>query len=189
MKHTICALLLLAAAVAAQTPTSTPTAPTATGPTYQYFGETGFGGSLDGLTSTTGFGLRVGSSQFFWVTDVDTTIGAQTSSSSTIRTGAEYHAALSGKMEFLGYAAGGVSVNTSPAASTTTTATDAAQTTNTVGLGNFQGGFGLSYDIGSLLSKGKFIFADGGAVSDYRDQRELGEGKLFSDVPEDVLGG
>lgn len=122
-----------------------------TGPTYQYFAETGFGGNLEGLTSTTGFGLRFGTSQFFWVTDVDTSIKPLVTSSSTIRTGAEYHAAISGKTEFLGYMAGGVTVNTA-----TTSTADATAQTSIVGLGNFQGGFGLSYDIGSVLSKGKF---------------------------------
>jgi len=110
-------------------------------PHYQYFGETGASGSAAGaFASTTGFGLRIGSSSAFWTTDVDTqpkSGGAM----STIRSGAEYHVAALGRWEFVGFASAGVSVDTSQASA--------------VGLGNFSGGFGISYDAGSALSKGK----------------------------------
>jgi hypothetical protein len=125
-------LLLLASVSFAQAPPPS---------LYQYFGETGASGNATGnFASTTGFGLRIGSSNAFWVTDVDTAIrpgGAV----STIRSGGEYHVAILGKWEFLGFAAAGVSVDTTQSAA--------------VGLGNFSGGFGMSYDVGNLLSKGK----------------------------------
>lgn len=106
--------------------------------TYNYFAETGI--SYDYYAKqpalTTGFGLRIGNSNAFSVTDVDSVV-ANGVQSATLRENVEYHIAAINKAEFLGVASAAVT------------------TSSSVTLGNFAGGFGLSYDIGKTLTKNK----------------------------------
>jgi hypothetical protein len=115
-------------------------APCTSGTPYGYFGETGISYDYYGHApaSTTGFGIRVGCSNVFLVTDIDTPIGQPGSSYATLREALEYHIAATGRWEFLGFGMVGATTN-----GTTTTS-------------SFGGGAGISYDLGSLLSKKKF---------------------------------
>lgn len=70
---------------------------------YSYFAETGLSYDYYGKVpaSTTGFGVRIGNSNTFSVTDIDT-LGQPGTSYATLRTGLEYHLAVSGNWEFIG---------------------------------------------------------------------------------------
>ena len=129
----LCSFRLLA-----QDPAPTP-APTPAPKMINYFGETGASYDYYAQTpaSITGFGLRIGNSSGWSVTDVITGIGKGAPSAATIETGLEYHVAEMGLWEFLGLASAGVT------------------TDGTVTLGNFSGGAGVGYDMGSLITKGK----------------------------------
>ena len=107
---------------------------------YSHFAETGI--SLDyfaqTMASTTGFGVRIGSSNALSVTDIDTPIAQPGVNYATLRTAIEYHVAASKLWEFMGL--GGVGITTNGSTS----------------LASFAGGAAVSFDIGSWLSKGKF---------------------------------
>lgn len=107
--------------------------------TYNYFAESGISYNyyLKSPAVTTGFGLRIGCSNTFSVTDVDTTLGVANTTYANLRTGLEYHVSVAGNTEFIALGAVGVISN-----GTTTAA-------------SFAGGIALSYDIGKLLTKGK----------------------------------
>lgn len=115
------------------------TSSSASTPAYGYFGE--IGGSYDyyghAPAATVGFGVRIGDSKTILVTDVDTPLGPQAAGFSTIRETMEYHVVQTGNWELLGFGAVGATTNGSTA------------------VASFAGGAGVSYDIGSLLSKGK----------------------------------
>jgi hypothetical protein len=129
--------LMLAASAFPQTSTSTATAETVA--SYQYFAETGLSYDYYGqaMASTTGFGVRIGQSNAFSVTDIDTPVAQPGSSYATLRTAIEYHVAASNLWEFIGLGSVGATTNGS-----TTVA-------------SFSGGVGVSFDIGKWLSKGK----------------------------------
>ena len=134
MKRLVIAVLLFVGVVGVgfgQVATVRPNYFAESGLSYDYFGRV--------PAETTGFGLRIGDSNTFSVTNVDTTLGKTAGSSTfaTLRTGLEYHLAVSGNWEFLGLGAVGVM-------------TDGGTT-----LATFAGGMGVSYDFGHLLSKGK----------------------------------
>lgn len=108
-------------------------------PAYQYFAYTGLSYDWIGKApaSITGFGLRIGSSNAFNVTEVATSVlGGVTQAS--ISTGVEYQVACAGGFCFQGIGSAGVTTN------------------GGVTLGNFSGGFGMTYDIGQVVTKGKF---------------------------------
>jgi hypothetical protein len=109
---------------------------------YSYFGETGFCYDYFGKVpcSTTGFGIRIGGSNAFVVTDIDTPIGSAATgvTYSTLRPALEWVVALNGHFSFTAIGATGVTSNGSNAGV------------------SFGGGAGLQYDLGYLLSKGKF---------------------------------
>ncbi len=88
----IFAALLPMAAVSAQTAVP-----------YSYFAETGISYDYYGKVpaSTTGFGVRIGNSNTFLVTDIDTLAHPGTSYA-TLRSGLEYHLAVKGNWEFIG---------------------------------------------------------------------------------------
>lgn len=144
MKMVAVALLAAICLSAQITPTPVPVAAPPPPPLYSYFAETGITYDYFAHTpaSTTGFGVRIGSSNVFSVTDVDTTVavtgGLPAQQYATLRTGLEYHVATSGGWEMIGFSAIG--------ATNTSSGTQAS----------FAGGVGLSYDIGGLLSRGKF---------------------------------
>ncbi len=106
---------------------------------YQYFAETGLSYDYYGQTmaSTTGFGVRIGQSNAFSVTDIDTPIAQPGTNYATLRTAIEYHVAASPLWEFIGLGSVGATTNGS-----TTVA-------------SFSGGVGVSFDIGKWLSHGK----------------------------------
>lgn len=136
MKKAAIILCALSAAALGQTVT----APVAVAPAYSYFAETGI--SLDyfaqTMASTSGFGVRIGTSNAFSVTNIDTPIAQPGVNYATLRTAIEYHVAASKLWEFMGLGSVGVTTNGS------------------TGVANFAGGAGVSFDIGSWLSKGKF---------------------------------
>jgi hypothetical protein len=135
------ALLALAGACFGQTATTgtAPIAAPAATTLPSYFAETGLSYDYYGKTpaSTTGFGVRIGASNAYSVTDIDTPIAQPGSSYATLRTGIEYHMSVAGRWEFIGMGAAGATTNGS-----TTTST-------------FSGGAAASYDVGSLLTRGK----------------------------------
>ncbi len=124
----IFAALLPIAAVSAQTAV-----------TYSYFAETGISYDYYGKipASTTGFGVRIGNSDTFVVTDIDTVAHTGTSYA-TLRSGLEYHLAVHGNWEFIGIGSIG------------------ATTTGSATIATFAGGVAASGDIGAFLSKGRF---------------------------------
>lgn len=131
------AVVLIVAATAA--PALAQTDPPGAPALPSYFVEAGLSYDYYGRVpaETTGFGLRIGASNAFSVTDIDAAIAQAGTTCATLRTGLEYHLSVSGRWEFIGLGSVGATTNGS-----TTTA-------------NFTGGVAVSYDLGNLLSKGK----------------------------------
>lgn len=127
-------ILLLALASSLSAIAQTTPAPACANLPYNYFAESGvtFG---QAKSTTSGFGMRMGCSNAFLTTDIDSTIGAPVSAYSTLRAGVEYVAASSGLWSLTAFAAAGAT---------------------TAGGVSFAGGGGVQFDLGRWVSKGKF---------------------------------